>query len=221
MRITLMAIIFLLPWLAFGQSLGELAKKEKERRAQNKQNGKTAITISQVELSKNATADLNTKEPLDPETPSLQNYIDATKEENDLNEGAESALHDVPDNIPMDAPLQTRIQLFQVMKKNYEDTIETIDKAVSKNTERILQIEDKIRQVSASGAYSGAPVSPQMMTGDLAQTQLSGQESRTLKIEKERLQAINKSMNLRKEQLKLNLQTKGRVANIPASYLRF
>ena len=221
MRITLMAIIFLLPWMAFGQSLGELAKKEKERRAQNKQNGKTAITISQVELSKNATADLNTKEPLDSETPSLQNYIDATEEENDLNEGAESALHDVPDNIPMDAPLQTRIQLFQVMKKNYEDTIETIDKAVSKNTERILQIEDKIRQVSASGAYSGAPVSPQMMTGDLAQTQLSGQESRTLKVEKERLQAINKSMNLRKEQLKLNLQTKGRVANIPASYLRF
>lgn len=221
MRITLIAIILLLPWLAFGQSLGELAKKEKERRAQNKQNGKTAITISQVELSKNATEDLNTKEPLDSETPSLPHYIDATEEENGLNEGAEGTFHDVPDNIPMDAPLETRIQLFQIMKKNYEDTIETIDKAIRTNSERILQIEDKIRQVSASGAYSGAPVSPQMMSGDLAQTQLSGQESRTLDVEKKRLQAINKSMNLRKEQLKLNLQTKGRVANIPASYLRF
>ena len=220
MRITLMAIIFLLPWLAFGQSLGELAKKEKERRAQNKQNGKTAITLSQVEISKNTTEDLNTKEPLDSETPSLH-YIDATEEENDLNEGAENTLHDVPDNIPMDAPLETRIQLFQVMKKNYEDTIETIDKAIRLNSQRILQIEDKIRQFSASGAYSGAPVSPQMMSGDLAQTQLSGQESRSLDVEKKRLQAINKSMNLRKEQLKLNLQTKGRVANIPASYLRF
>ena len=46
MKSTLLVLLVLLPGLALSQSLTEVAKKEKERREKNKQEGKEALVIS-------------------------------------------------------------------------------------------------------------------------------------------------------------------------------
>jgi len=50
---------------------------------------------------------------------------------------------------------------------------------------------------------------------------MTGQESQQLLAEQKKLQAMNAQMESRKDQLKLDLQTKGRVGGIPPGYLRF
>jgi hypothetical protein len=50
---------------------------------------------------------------------------------------------------------------------------------------------------------------------------MTGQESATLAGEQTRLQEANAQLRARKEELKTNLQAKGRAAGIPAGYLRF
>ena len=51
MRSTLLVLCLLLPTMGFGQSLGELAKKEKERREKNKEEGKEVLVISSDALA--------------------------------------------------------------------------------------------------------------------------------------------------------------------------
>ena len=51
MKSTLLVLLVLLPGLALSQSLNEVAKKGKERREKNKQEGKEALIISEDQLS--------------------------------------------------------------------------------------------------------------------------------------------------------------------------
>jgi hypothetical protein len=50
---------------------------------------------------------------------------------------------------------------------------------------------------------------------------MTGQESASLVGEQNRLQEANAGLRARQEELKVNLQAKGRAAGIPAGYLRF
>jgi DNA repair ATPase RecN len=129
------------------------------------------------------------------------------------------AEEDVPQTIPADLPMEERLELFEKMKRRYNQQVQEIDQAIAENNERIRQLDAKIGATSALGG-AGLPVAPQTGTG-AANTQMTGQESQTLVAERDRLTAANDQMSQRKEQLKLDLQTKGRVAGIPAGYLRF
>ena len=109
--------------------------------------------------------------------------------------------------------------MFQRMRRHYDQQVREIDNAIAENNERLRQLEAKIGATSALGG-AGLPVAPQTGTGT-ANTQMTGQESQQLIAEQKRLQTMNAQMESRKDQLKLDLQTKGRVAGIPPGYLRF
>jgi hypothetical protein len=223
MKSTLMILLLLLPAVAVGQSLGEVAKREKERRERNKEDGKKALVISEDELSP-----VEPEESSDGSEPSASSSSSAgpatrsrssSGESEGYDEEMDYAEEDVPQTIPADLPMEERLELFEKMKRRYNQQVQEIDQAIAENNERIRQLDAKIGATSALGG-AGLPVAPQTGTG-AANTQMTGQESQTLVAERDRLTAANDQMSQRKEQLKLDLQTKGRVAGIPAGYLRF
>ncbi|GMR24037.1 MAG: hypothetical protein BMS9Abin37_2526 [Acidobacteriota bacterium] len=223
MKSTLMVLLVLLPGLALGQSLTEVAKKEKERREKNKQEGKEALVISEDQLSSEQAVGGSGQVQVEGGStrsagpPRPGSYEGDDGEEYD--EESEYMEEDVPKSIPPDIPLEQRLEMFQRMKRHYEKQVREIDNAIAENNERLRQLEAKIGATSALGG-AGLPVALQTGTG-AANTQMTGQESQQLIAEQKRLQAMNTQMESRKDQLKLDLQTKGRVAGIPPGYLRF
>lgn len=219
MKSTLVVLLVLLPGLALSQSLTDVAKKEKERREKNKQEGKEAIVISEDQLSPagatggsgQVRVEGGSTGPAGPPRPG--------SDEPDEYDEEEEYEEDVPKSIPPDIPLEQRLEMFQRMKRHYEQQVREIDNAIAENNERLRQLEAKIGAVSALGG-AGLPVAPQTGTGTV-NTQMTGQESQQLLGEQKKLQAVNAQMENRKDGLKLNLQTKGRVAGIPPGYLRF
>lgn len=224
-RSTLTVLLLLVPAWTVGQSLGEVAKKEKERRERNKQEGREVIVISEEELfperaQGSESSETDGGEPGTPASsrsappPPRSGEDEPYDEELDYVEDG-----DVPQNIPPDAPLEERLEIFQEMKRHYEQQVREIDQAIAENNERIRQLDARIGATSAAGG-AGLPVAPQTGTG-AETTLMTGQESQTLMAERERLQAMNEQMTRRKERLKFDLQTKGRAAGIPPGYLRF
>ena len=223
MKSTLLVLLVLLPGLALSQSLTDVAKKEKERREKNKQEGKEALVISEDQLRPQQAGGSgqaqveggttgSTSSASGPSRPGLE-------EGQEYDEEAEYMEEDVPQSIPPDIPLDQRLEMFQRMRRHYDQQVREIDNAIAENNERLRQLEAKIGATSALGG-AGLPVAPQTGTGT-ANTQMTGQESQQLIADQKRLQTMNAQMESRKVQLKLNLQTQGRVAGIPAGYLRF
>jgi len=220
MKSTLVVLLVLLPGLAFGQSLSDVAKKEKERREKNKQEGKEALVISEDQLSPEGAAGGSGQVQVEGgSTGSAGPPRPGSDEGDDYDEEAEYMEEDVPKSIPPDLPLEQKLEMFQRMKRHYDKQVHEIDNAIAENNERLRQLEAKIGAVSALGG-AGLPVAPQTGTGS-ANTQMTGQESQQLLAEQKKLQAANTQLENRKDQLKLNLQTKGRVGGIPPGYLRF
>ena len=125
----------------------------------------------------------------------------------------------VPAFIPPDAPLPEKLDMFERMKRQYQRQVQEIDEAIAKNDARLREVEAEIGSASALGG-AGLPVAPQTGTG-AATRPMTGQESATLVGEQNRLQEANAQLRTRKEELKTNLQAKGRAAGIPPGYLRF
>ncbi len=220
MKSTLLVLLVLLPGLALSQSLSEIAKREKERREKNKQEGKEALVISedqlsseraqaggsgQVEVEGGSTA---SAAPPRPRSDGGEEYADESEFE-----------EDVPKSIPPNIPLEQKLEMFQRMRRHFDEQVREIDNAIAENNERLRQLQAKIGATSALGG-AGLPVAPQTGTG-AERTQMTGQESQQLVAEQKKLQTMNGQMERRKDQLKLDLQTKGRVAGIPPGYLRF
>lgn len=225
MKSTLVVLLVLLPGLALSQSLTAVAKKEKERREKNKQEGREAIVISEDQLSPAGAAggsgqvrvEGGSTGPAGPPRPGSDEQDEP--DEYDEYDEEEEYEEDVPKSIPPDIPLEQKLEMFQRMKRHYEQQVREIDNAIAENNERLRQLEAKIGAVSALGG-AGLPVAPQTGTGTV-NTQMTGQESQQLLGEQQKLQAVNAQMENRKDGLKLDLQTKGRVAGIPPGYLRF
>ena len=221
MRMTLLALFVLAPTLALGQSLAEVAKKEKSRREKNKQEGREAQVISESELgsgSEDAQTESTTEEGGAATSPSYGASSSSSSEESvpeDESEEEES----VPAFIPPDAPLPEKLDMFERMKRQYQRQVQEIDEAIAKNDARLREVEAEIGSASALGG-AGLPVAPQTGTG-AATRPMTGQESATLVGEQNRLQEANAQLRTRKEELKTNLQAKGRAAGIPPGYLRF
>jgi len=218
MKSTLVVLFVLLPGLALSQSLSDVARKEKERREKNKQEGKEALVISEDQLSP-AAGGSGQVQVEGGSTRSAGPPKPGSDEGEDLDEESEYMEEDVPQSIPPDLPLEQRLEMFQRMKRHYDQQVREIDKAIAENNERLRQLAAKIGATSALGG-AGLPVAPQTGTGT-ANTQMTGQESQQLLAEQKKLQAMNAQMESRKDQLKLDLQTKGRVGGIPPGYLRF
>lgn len=220
MRAKLTALLILVPAIALGQSLGELAKKEKERREKNKREGKTARVISEEDLAEvTATTPMETIQSGGGAS-GTANRGDRDRQSFTEDTFLEEGAYDVPDRIPPDAPLEEKIQMFQMMKRDYEIKAREIDENITKNETRIRELESEIAQLGTVGG-GGLPTGPQQPTGTGVNTMTTGQGQGPLVAEKQRLETMNEQLRGRKEQLKLDLQTKGRVAGIPAGFLRF
>ncbi len=221
MRMTLLALLVLAPTLVLGQSLAEVAKKEKNRRQKNKQEGVQAQVISESDLgsgSEETQSESSTEEGAAPSSPSYGSSSSASSEES-VPEGESEEDGNVPAFIPPDAPLPEKLDMFERMKRQYQGQVREIDEAIAKNDARLRELESEIAATSALGG-AGLPVAPQTGTGT-ANRQMTGQESATLVGEQNRLQEANTQLRGRKEELKTNLQAKGRAAGLPAGYLRF
>jgi len=228
MRSTLLVLCLLLTTMGFGQSLGELAKKEKERREKNKKEGKEVFVISGDALAPESetgsenenTAEATTARPssgvtLTPTGPRRSEEEERRAIEDDLEEDEIF----VPTQISIDASLEDRLQLFRLMKQGYERQVVEIDKSIAENDESIRQLDARIAAASALGG-GGLPVAPRTGTG-AATRPMTGQDAAHLVGEQNRLKATNETLRKRKEELKTNLQAKGRAAGIPPGYLRF
>ena len=221
MRMTLLALFVLAPTLVLGQSLAEVAKKEKNRREKNKQEGKQAQVISESDLSsgsEEAPPEAGTEEGAAATRPYVPSLPSSSSEES-VPEGGSEEDANVPAFIPPDAPLPEKLEMFEQMRRQYQRQVQEIDEAIAKNDARLRELETEIASASALGG-AGLPVAPQPGTG-AATRPMTGQESATLVGEQNRLQEANAQLRTRKEELKTNLQAKGRAAGIPPGYLRF
>ena len=222
MRTTLLALCILAPTLVLGQSLAEVARKEKDRREKNKQEGKEVQVISESDLSsgsEDAQTESGTEQGAAAASPSYGTSSSSSSSEESVPEGESEEDANVPAFIPPDIPLPERLDMFEQMKRQYQRQVQEIDEAIAKNDARLRELEAEIGAASALGG-AGLPVAPQAGTG-AATRPMTGQESATLVGEQNRLQEANSGLRARKEELKTNLQAKGRAAGIPAGYLRF
>ena len=216
MRTTWVFVCLILPGLALGQSLGELAKKEKERRERNKQEGKKVLVISEEELFPEKPEE---SEGPEAETEAESETRSSTRKEGEGREEGYIDESETPTSISPDQPMEVRLQAFEKMKRAYEAKVRQLDKNIAENDKRLREIEAEIGATSALGG-GGLPVAPQTGTG-AATRPMTGQETTKLVAEQKRLQKLNETLRARKEQLKLDLIAKGRAGGIPPGYLRF
>jgi hypothetical protein len=220
MKLTLLALCVLAPGLVLGQSLAEVAKKEKTRREQNKREGKQSQVISETDLESVSGGPATSSDVSVGEASSSGSSSSASRSSSEeYVEGESEEDANIPAFIPPDAPLPEKLELFERMRQQYQRQVQEIDEAIAKNDTRLKQLESEIASASALGG-AGLPVAPQTGTG-AATRPMTGQESATLAGEQTRLQEANAQLRARKEELKTNLQAKGRAAGIPAGYLRF
>jgi hypothetical protein len=223
MRTTFLLAFILAPALGLGQSLAEVAKKEKDRRQKNKQEGKEVQVISESDLSSGSEEAPTESSAEEGAAPASTTYgstsSSSSSSEESIPEGESEEDANVPAFIPPDIPLAEKLGMFEQMKHQYERQVQEIDEAIAKNDARLKEVEAEIAATSAFGG-AGLPVAPPTGTG-VANRQMTGQESATLVGEQNRLQDANAGLRARKEELKTNLQAKGRAAGIPAGYLRF
>jgi len=226
MKRTLVALFVLVPTLVLGQSLAEVAKREKSRRDKNKQEGKPVQVLSESDLPEKPegapaeagaepSSEEGTSASLPPAPFGPRETTPAASSEESLSEEDAS----LPAFIPPDAPLPEKLDLFERMKRQYERQAQEIDEAIAKNDARIKELDAEIGATSGLRG-AGLPVPPQTGAG-VVNRQMTGQESVALVGEQNQLQEANAGLRARKEELKTNLIAKGRAANIPPGYLRF
>lgn len=220
MKSTFLILVLSSPAFLFGQSLAEVAKKEKERREKNKEQGKEVQVLSEEDLARNrppSATDETGEGEASPSAPAAPLGGTGSGTEDGYGDGEEEG--DVPTFIPPDLPLPERLAMFERMKRHYLSQAKEIDTQIAENDTRIQKVQADLAAASALGG-AGLPVPPQTGTG-AATTPMTGQESAALADELNRLQAMNGQLRAQKDRLKLDLQEKGRVAGIPPGYLRF
>lgn len=209
MRVMFLILCLSLPGLALGQSLGEVAKKEKQRREQNRRNGKEAPTITEAELATPSEGRLETN------VAGESSDVGSSRERISEGRYTDNAGSDERDPttavIPADASLEDRLQLFNLLKRGYQERVAEIDKEIAENNQRLSEID---RELTLDGS-GGLPVS-----GD-TQKLYAGNQGPALQSERQNLQNQNQLLNESKTRLKSDLLDKGRRAGIPPGYLRF
>lgn len=194
------------------QSLAEVAKKEKQRRNRNKENGTQVKVVTDEELARvgppvfsstavSSTTGQSALPPVAGEEP-------GPEEGEDDEESEVSA----PTSIAADAPLRDKIAVFQQMVRAHLAEVEKIDEEIAKNNARITAIQDRLTTIG----HSGLPTVPQVDRGQRYEG-----EHVALQQEQEQLRERNSELEAQKRAMADEIREKGRRAGVPAGYLRF
>ncbi len=208
-QILYLFLFLMVPSLAAGQSLTEVAAKEKERRKKNKESGKQVSVITDTELAQTQGRIAN---PTDEgSTPSSGQGAERTGRRT-ARRVSEEDEDDEEVTLRGDASLQQKLEAFEAMKASYQEKVKEIDEEIRKNNKRISEIQQAL--VSTGG--TGLPTAPQadMQVRNPADIPAMRQEQAQLREKNQQLEA-------RKKPLKDDLIAKGRRAGIPARYLTF
>ena len=216
--------------LAFGQSLSELAKKEKERREKNRREGKQVQTITESELSEgeaeseegsetSASRSNSRRTTTNRRSNTSGSIAEGTFTVADQPSGGEDDEGDVSevDEIPKDGELEDKVEAFLLMKRQYQNQAQEIDKKIAENNKRLDELREQIATTSSSGG-AGLPTAPQ--AGNSSRV-ITGREIGALTAEQEKLNQENRDLQARKERMRSELLERGRRAGVPAGYLRF
>jgi hypothetical protein len=198
-----------------GQSLSEIAKKEKERRKQNEEKGKEVRVITEADLNQGTSEATSPEET--PATPSgipspTPGRRGAVTEEDIMEEREGEEGFSLDTEIPRDGSLQDRLRIFERLKKAHDAEAKRIDEQIAKNNARLEEIEQRLASIGAGGL----PVVPQADRGTRHEGELIG-----LQNEKTDLQQQNAELEAEKKANAEGLREKGRRAGIPPGYLRF
>jgi hypothetical protein len=202
-------LFLVVPSLAAGQSLTELAAKEKERRKKNKESGKQVTVITNTELAQTQGRIANpTDEGSAPSTGQGAGRTGRRTARRASGGGGD----DGEVTLRQDASLQEKLEAFEAMKATYQEQVKEIDEKIRKNNQRISELQEAL--VSTGG--TGLPTAPQadMQVRNPADIPAMRQEQAQLREKNQQLEA-------EKKPLKDDLITKGRRAGIPARYLTF
>ena len=216
--IVIWLIVLSFSGFAGAQSLAELAKKEKERRKENKTKGSGTQVITERDLSRvksptfTSTAVPSTASSPTTARPGPEGAESAEAEGE--TEGTESEEVAAPTAIPTDAPLERKISLFEQMVKAYRAEVEKLDEEIAKNNDRIQEID---RQLATIGG-GGLPVVP--AANQIASNTYDPGEATALQNEQQQLREKNEQLEAQKTSKANELREKGRRAGIPAGYLR-
>jgi hypothetical protein len=208
---------FLLAGLVMGQSLSEIAKKEKERRKRNEKKAGEVHVITEDELqevrrasppSEESTAEASATSRPSPRSPTTPRPPRTPRQGGDeVSEGG------APTEIPRDADLREKIAVFEQMLAAHRAEVKEIDDEIAKNNARIEEIE---RELSTMGA-GGLPVAPAVDQ----QVRNPAADTVRLRAEQNELRQKNQQLEAQKRRSAEELRQKGRRAGIPAGYLRF
>jgi len=214
-------LLLVVPGLSWGQSLTEVAEKEKERRRKNKESGEQVQVITDRELASNqgrianpsatdesaasgesaeAATAAGSSEPRDPDSVPMINERETNEEPQPVTE------------IPADADLEQKLNLLERMKADYQRQVSEIDAEIQENNQRIEEIQTEL--VSTGG--TGLPTAPQADRGVRNPGNIPA-----LRNEQQELRDRNQALEAQKQSIKENIITRARRAGIPASYLNF
>jgi hypothetical protein len=192
--------------LCGGQSLSEIAKKEKERREKNKEKGEEVRVITEEELQQATASTYSTTGVASRTSPASGPRGRSQIDEDDIDDA------DTSTEIPPDADLRDKIALFEEMVKDYNREVQEIDEEIAKNNARLEQIEQELINIGGSGL----PTAPVANRAPLYEG-----NTVPLRAEQQRLRDRNQELEDQKRQAANELRQKGRRAGIPAGYLRF
>jgi len=196
-RFSLLAI-FLFSALVGGQSLTEIAKKEKERRKNLEKKGEAAKVITEFDLQQvNASSPPPTATSSTARTGSQSITERTTIDEDELTDA------DASTEIPPNAAIRDKIAL----------EVQEIDKEIAKNEARLEAIQQELIIEGGSGLPT-ATSNPNRAPSYAGNTVALQKEQQELKDKNQQLQA-------QKRKSADDLRAKGRRSGIPAGYLRF
>lgn len=198
--------IFLFSAFVGGQSLTEIAKKEKERRKNLEEKGETTKVITESDLQQ-----VSASSP-SPATSSTAKTQSQGPERIAIDED-ELTDADTSTEIPPNAALRDKIALFEQMVKVYQTEVQEIDKEIAKNEARLEAIQQELIIEGGSGlptAISNPNRAPTYAGNTVA-----------LQKEQQELKDRNQQLQAQKRKSADDLRAKGRRSGIPAGYLRF
>ncbi len=199
------------------QSLTELAKKEKERRKKNEQEGKEVHVITEENLTSEGPAFTTTvdtsksstsrRSPSGTRTGGELEYIEEREE-------GERAEPEVPTEIPTSASPQEKIAIFQRMLTAHRAELKKIDEQIAKNNTRLAEVEQELNVIGA-----GVNMPPPVPQADFKPRNPG--DKFALEAEQRDLRQKNQQLETEKKTKADQLRAKGSRAGIPASYLNF
>jgi hypothetical protein len=206
-RFSLLAI-FLFSALVGGQSLTEIAKKEKERRKNIEKKGEAAKVLTEFDLQQ-----VNASSPPPTETSSTARTGSQSITERTTIDEDELTDADASTEIPPNAAIRDKIALFEQMVKAHQAEVQEIDKEIAKNEARLEAIQQELIIEGGSGLPT-ATSNPNRAPSYAGNTVALQKEQQELKDKNQQLQA-------QKRKSADDLRAKGRRSGIPAGYLRF